>query len=201
MLSRKPYHGRLRGLVVAFDVGTTYSGISYSILDPGEVPKIQGVTRYPAQEHVGGDCKIPTIVYYDQQGTPRAFGAEALQDHIIEQAEDEQWVKLEWWKLHLRAKHLAASHIADDDIPPIPFGKSAVDVLAGFHALFALLHAKIHPRLAWRQPLEVGREPHPVRTHPSERVGRTTAETDSTRCHIGGSRFGIRPRARTGFTC
>lgn len=46
MLSRKPYHGRLRGLVVAFDVGTTYSGISYSILDPGEVPKIQGVTRF-----------------------------------------------------------------------------------------------------------------------------------------------------------
>lgn len=45
MLSRKPYHGRLRGLVVAFDVGTTYSGVSYAILDPGEVPKIQGVTR------------------------------------------------------------------------------------------------------------------------------------------------------------
>lgn len=36
------------------------------------------------------------------------------------------------WKLHLRAKHLAASHIADDDLPPIPFGKSAVDVLADF---------------------------------------------------------------------
>lgn len=46
MLSRKPYQGRLRGLVVAFDVGTTYSGVSYAILDPGEVPKIQGVTRY-----------------------------------------------------------------------------------------------------------------------------------------------------------
>ncbi|KAF8441288.1 hypothetical protein L210DRAFT_3611856 [Boletus edulis BED1] len=132
MLSRKPFHGRVRGLVVAFDVGTTYSGVSYAILDPGEVPKIQGVTRYPAQEHVGGDCKIPSIVYYDQHGTPRALGAEALQDHIIEQAEDEQWVKLEWWKLHLRAKHLAASHIADDDLPPVPFGKSAVDVLADF---------------------------------------------------------------------
>lgn len=36
------------------------------------------------------------------------------------------------WKLHLRAKHLAASHIADDDLPPIPFGKSAVEVLADF---------------------------------------------------------------------
>jgi hypothetical protein len=46
MLSRKPYQGRVRGLVVAFDVGTTYSGVSYAILDPGEVPKIQGVTRF-----------------------------------------------------------------------------------------------------------------------------------------------------------
>ncbi|KIJ66155.1 hypothetical protein HYDPIDRAFT_152023 [Hydnomerulius pinastri MD-312] len=132
MLSRQPYHGRSRGLVLAFDVGTTYSGVSYAILDPGEVPKIQGVTRYPAQEHVGGDCKIPTILYYDQQGNPRAFGAEALQEHIIEQAEDEQWIKLEWWKLHLRAKHLAASHIGDDDIPPLPAGKPAVEVLADF---------------------------------------------------------------------
>ena len=128
---RKPYQGRLRRLVVAFDVGTTFSGVSYAILDPGEVPKIQGVTRsvplvldhvcavlgadwrnpsrYPAQEHVGGDCKIPSIVYYDQHGTPRAFGAEALQDHITEQAEDEQWVKLEWCESSPRPEPSAQS--------------------------------------------------------------------------------------------
>ena len=40
------YSGYTRKLVLAFDVGTTYSGIGYAILDPGEVPKIQGVTRY-----------------------------------------------------------------------------------------------------------------------------------------------------------
>ncbi|KIJ63506.1 hypothetical protein HYDPIDRAFT_175899 [Hydnomerulius pinastri MD-312] len=131
MLSRQPYHGRSRRLVLAFDVGTTYSGVSYAVLDPGEIPRIQGVTRYPGQEHVGGDCKIPSVLYYDQQGNPRAFGAEALQEHIIEQAEDEQWIKLEWC-LHLRAKHLAASHIGDDDIPPLPAGKPAVEVLADF---------------------------------------------------------------------
>jgi hypothetical protein len=45
MISRQPYHGSRRGLVLAFDVGTTYSGISYSLLDPGEVPQIKGVTR------------------------------------------------------------------------------------------------------------------------------------------------------------
>ena len=36
------------------------------------------------------------------------------------------------WKLHLRAKHLASSHIKDEDIPPLPRGKSAVQVLGDF---------------------------------------------------------------------
>ncbi|KAJ8585555.1 hypothetical protein M405DRAFT_745130 [Rhizopogon salebrosus TDB-379] len=132
MLPRKPYKGLTRKLVIAFDVGTTFSGVSYCILDPGEVPVIRGVSRYPGQEQVGGDSKIPSIIYYDLQGEVRAVGAEALQGHIIEQAEDKGWVKLEWWKLHLRAKHLASSHIREDDIPPLPKGKSAVQVLADF---------------------------------------------------------------------
>ncbi|KAL4068705.1 hypothetical protein V8B97DRAFT_1918465 [Scleroderma yunnanense] len=127
-----PYQGRTRKLVLAFDVGTTYSGVSYCILDPGEIPTVHGVARYPAQEHIGGDNKIPSILYYDQQHVVRAVGAEALQPHIIEQAEDENWVKLEWWKLHLRAKHLSSSHIKDDDIPPLPQGLSAIRVLSDF---------------------------------------------------------------------
>ncbi|KAF9234835.1 hypothetical protein BU15DRAFT_78668 [Melanogaster broomeanus] len=127
-----PYQGLSRKLILAFDVGTTYSGVSYCILDPGETPKILGVSRYPAQEHVGGDNKIPSILYYDQQGAVRAVGAEALQQHVIEQAGDENWIKLEWWKLHLRPKHLLSSHIKDEDIPSLPEGKSAIQVLGDF---------------------------------------------------------------------
>ena len=52
--------------------------------------------RYPAQEHVGGDNKIPSMMYYDRRGTVRAIGTEALQQHIVEQAKEEKWVKLEW---------------------------------------------------------------------------------------------------------
>lgn len=40
-----PFQGPLRKLAVAIDVGTTYSGIAYAILDPGEVPRTQAVTR------------------------------------------------------------------------------------------------------------------------------------------------------------
>lgn len=43
--NRKPYTGDKRALVIAFDVGTTFSGVSYAFLEPGEVPKIHGVTR------------------------------------------------------------------------------------------------------------------------------------------------------------
>ena len=43
--TRKPHRGSTRCLVIAIDVGTTFSGVSYAILEPGEVPKIHGVTR------------------------------------------------------------------------------------------------------------------------------------------------------------
>ena len=43
--SQNSYTGGSRKLVVAFDIGTTFSGAAYALLDPGEVPKIQSVTR------------------------------------------------------------------------------------------------------------------------------------------------------------
>ena len=43
--ARTPYSGRSRKLVVALDIGTTFSGAAYAILDPGQVPRIQPVTR------------------------------------------------------------------------------------------------------------------------------------------------------------
>ena len=45
MAPSKPYAGPVRRLLLEFDVGTTYSGIEYDVLDTGEVPKIKEVTR------------------------------------------------------------------------------------------------------------------------------------------------------------
>ena len=42
--TRKPYGGSTRSLVLASDLGTTFSGVSYAILELGKVPKIHGVT-------------------------------------------------------------------------------------------------------------------------------------------------------------
>jgi len=44
-ITRSPYKGRTRKLVLAFDIGTTYSGVSYVLLDPGLVPEVQSVGR------------------------------------------------------------------------------------------------------------------------------------------------------------
>ncbi|KAG9312597.1 hypothetical protein JVU11DRAFT_6994 [Chiua virens] len=132
MFSREPYSGSSRKLVLAFDVGTTFSGVSYCILDPSEIPKIHGVSKYPEQESTGGDSRIPSILHYDKEGLLRAVGAETQQKHIIELAASEQWTRLEWWKLYLRAKSLEAAHFTDADIPPLPKGKTAVQVLGDF---------------------------------------------------------------------
>lgn len=45
---RPEYVGDKRSLVLAFDIGTTFSGVSYVLLDPGQVPQINSVTRYGA---------------------------------------------------------------------------------------------------------------------------------------------------------
>ncbi|KAF8901895.1 hypothetical protein CPB84DRAFT_1846607 [Gymnopilus junonius] len=133
MANRPPYSGPHRKLVLAFDVGTTFSVAdnSTSILDPGEIPEIRGVTRFPAQEHVGGDSKIPTVIYYDKEGNVRAVGAEAMRDGIEDEAEDGEWTKAEWFKLHLRPKTQSAAHITQK-IPPLPQGKAAIEVFADF---------------------------------------------------------------------
>ncbi|KAF5317127.1 hypothetical protein D9611_003509 [Ephemerocybe angulata] len=134
MKNRNPFGGFSRKLVVAFDVGTTFSGISYSVLDPGHPPKIQGVTRFPAQEQVAGSSKIPTVLYYDAEGTVRAIGAEALSEGIYEQAEDEGWFKVEWFKLHLRPLNDSSGSPITTQLPPLPPGKTVVQVYSDFMA-------------------------------------------------------------------
>jgi len=44
-MTSTPYLGTSRKLVLAFDIGTTYSGVAYAFLDPDEVPQINPVTK------------------------------------------------------------------------------------------------------------------------------------------------------------
>jgi hypothetical protein len=53
-------------------------------------------SSFPGQTNVGGDSKIPSIIFYEQKGKVAAIGAEALLAKNLEAAEDEGWVKVEW---------------------------------------------------------------------------------------------------------
>ncbi|KAF5317081.1 hypothetical protein D9611_003545 [Ephemerocybe angulata] len=129
---RKEYDGATRRLLLAFDIGTTFSGISYSILYPGKVPEIRPVTRYPSQEKAGGDSKIPTVIYYDKDGKPVAIGAETLKEGIEVDAEEEGWEVARWFKLHLRPKTAVVP--GEEPVPPLPFNKTVVEVFTDFVA-------------------------------------------------------------------
>lgn len=80
---------------------------------------------------MGGDCKIPTIICYDQQGKICAIGAQAVREGVDEDAEDGKWTKAEWFKLHLSPKNPSTAHVTRQ-IPPLPRGKTVIDVFADF---------------------------------------------------------------------
>ncbi|KAF9526178.1 hypothetical protein CPB83DRAFT_817364 [Crepidotus variabilis] len=175
--ARQPYSGSTRRLLLAFDVGTTYSGISYSVLNPGEVPEIKVVKRFPAQRHITTNSyKIPTIIYYDSQGGVKAVGAEALKDDNEEMAEEGNWHKAEWFKLRLRPKEVQNQPYIQY-LPPLPPNKTIVDVFADFIAyLFHCARKYIEEisadgRSLW-QEVESTEEIHFVFSHPNGWGGR-----------------------------
>lgn len=110
---RPAYAGDKRAIILAFDIGTTFSGISYTLLDPGQVPQISSVTRYvlpltsvtarnssktslrfPGQTLTSS--KIPSTIWYDASGQARAFGAEATLLETLDAADAEGWTRLDW---------------------------------------------------------------------------------------------------------
>ena len=42
-----------------------------------------------------GDSKIPSIIYYDDDMNPVAIGAAYMKDTVIQEAEDQEWTKVE----------------------------------------------------------------------------------------------------------
>jgi len=50
-------------------------------------------SSFPGQEHIAGNSKIPSVVYYDSHGKLVAAGAETDTAAVILQAEDNNWIK------------------------------------------------------------------------------------------------------------
>ena len=56
--------------------------------------------RFPGQGKVGGDSKIPSIIFYDRIGNVRAMGAEANEESFVEEAEARGYIGVEWYVYH-----------------------------------------------------------------------------------------------------
>ncbi|EEB89075.1 hypothetical protein MPER_12874 [Moniliophthora perniciosa FA553] len=68
---RNPYQGTHRKIVIALDVGTTNSGISYCVLEPGVVPEIRSVTRFKLYLPTGNLTKLREMEPERAQNLPR----------------------------------------------------------------------------------------------------------------------------------
>ncbi|KAH9917533.1 uncharacterized protein B0H18DRAFT_1214541 [Fomitopsis serialis] len=162
------YLGTTRKLVLAIDVGTTYSGVSFCVLDPGKVPEVHSVIRYPGQEgeNKARDTKIPSVLYYDEDGEVRAAGAEAVSDGTLLEAEEQEWNRAEWFKLRLCPEGMQAK---GERLPKICIDKSVVQIFADYLAyIYKCAKDYISDSHALgRQVLETGAPIEFVLSHPN----------------------------------
>lgn len=64
--------------------------------------------RFPYQEIISGNFKVPSVIWYDADGNVQAIGAGALRDGIEQEAEDGGWSKVEWCAIPLPSLVLSA---------------------------------------------------------------------------------------------
>ncbi|KIL55234.1 hypothetical protein M378DRAFT_134237 [Amanita muscaria Koide BX008] len=99
---RKFYTGTEKSLVIGIDIGTTLSGVSYALREPGKVPRIQPVTRFSGQKEENSNSKVPSVVSYYQDGNIIDTAPdEGLSE--MESARRAQWFKLRLWPPYLDA--------------------------------------------------------------------------------------------------
>ncbi|KAL8277741.1 hypothetical protein RQP46_009863 [Phenoliferia psychrophenolica] len=99
-------------LVLCIDVGTTQTGCSIIRCDPGVAPTIRVINHYPGDPT---SSKVPTRMYYDKTGTPRAYGSEVFNEVVVAQAEEEGWELAAFWKLHLHPEGLSPPEYTPSD--------------------------------------------------------------------------------------
>lgn len=67
--------------------------------DSNQTPRLMLLSRFPSQQKVGGDSKIPSVVCYDEDGNVVAVGSETDEDTNPELVEVDGLVRAEWYAL------------------------------------------------------------------------------------------------------
>ncbi|OCB85346.1 hypothetical protein A7U60_g7653 [Sanghuangporus baumii] len=128
-LLKKEYSGPKTSVVIGIDVGTTFSGVSYSVLHPGAKPLIYAVNKFSDQ--IAGDNKIPSIIYYDSSGAQQVIGPKTMTASTITRAVQNNWFKCEHFKLHLCPpdQEIETNGMHLGGLPP---GKTREEVMGDF---------------------------------------------------------------------
>ncbi|KIM20152.1 hypothetical protein M408DRAFT_334110 [Serendipita vermifera MAFF 305830] len=116
------YEG-LERIVVAMDIGTTHSAVSFAYFSPGSRPQGKMVAHWPGQPHWSGAAKIPTLVSY-KAGKAQSHGTEAEREY-----EDQPGNVAHWFKLHLHPDKMK-NNSPLFDVPALPVGTTIERIYA-----------------------------------------------------------------------
>ncbi|KAG8717792.1 hypothetical protein FRC09_013664 [Ceratobasidium sp. 395] len=116
-------------IIIGIDIGATHSAVSFAFLYPSGPQSLYRVANWPGQDSQKGECKIPTIIYYDRNGKAVSFGAEAARITAAE-AEEQDWRLARHFKLHLHPKTMRQKY--DLKVQPLPDGISLEKVYIDF---------------------------------------------------------------------
>jgi hypothetical protein len=122
-------------LIVGIDFGTTFSGVAFAFATNNEA-KEDIITEWPGAGSYTKQ-KIPTVLYYDQYQKVVGWGPD-IADALAPTGYPKPGVqKVEWFKLQLMLS--GNTYIDPINLPPLPPGKSEIDVAADY--LFKLRQA------------------------------------------------------------
>jgi hypothetical protein len=115
-------------LIVGIDFGTTFSGVAFAFATNNEARE-DIITEWPgAGTHT--KQKIPTVLYYDQYQKVVGWGPD-IADALAHTGYPKLGVqKVEWFKLQLMLS--GNTYIDPINLPPLPPGKSEIDVAADY---------------------------------------------------------------------
>ncbi|OTA91360.1 hypothetical protein M434DRAFT_76410 [Hypoxylon sp. CO27-5] len=123
-------------LIVGIDFGTTFSGVAFAFATNNEA-KEDIITEWPGAGSYTKQKKIPTVLYYDQYQKVVGWGPD-IADALAPTGYPKPGVqKVEWFKLQLMLS--GNTYIDPINLPPLPPGKSEIDVAADY--LFKLRQA------------------------------------------------------------
>ncbi|PVF91296.1 hypothetical protein CPB86DRAFT_878600 [Serendipita vermifera] len=114
-------------LIMAIDLGTTQTAVSFVHLYPGEVPRVQMVNEWPGQAMHSGSAKVPSLVSYKNRRAV-AYGEEAA-THLG----NSEYKVAKWFKLYLHPQSMKSSSAGKElTFPPLPTGVDLKTIYADF---------------------------------------------------------------------